>query len=157
MCRRQRHEKVGVVAEITLEEEKMLRKLTIIAGALALILVTSVPALAQLDMGEEPPEPAFDPDRYTVGCSELYGGGVGTGRMGTDCAVDENGLISLPDGTKAPYTVTGNLVRDQYTGDLGVFVDGEFVVVEKYEDRPPPTPIPEVPNDRAGFLQYDNS
>lgn len=46
---------------------------------------------------------------------------------------------------------------DQYTSDLGVFVDGEFVVVEEYEDRPSPTPIPEVPDDRAGSLQYDNS
>lgn len=122
--------------EITLEEEKMLRKLTIIAAALAMLTVTSAPALAEL----------------TTDCSDLY-----PGIMPTLCMVDENGLIPLPDGTKVPYTVTGNLVLDQDTGDLGVLVDGEFVVVEEYEDRPPPTPIPEVPDDRAGFLQYDNS
>ena len=130
----------------------MLRKLPIVASVLAMLLMACVPVLAQSDTGEDAPEPAFDLDRYTVGCSDLY-----PGIMPTICAVDENGLIPLPDGTKAPYTVTGNLVVDQYTSDLGVFVDGEFVVVEEYEDRPSPTPIPEVPDDRAGSLQYDNS
>ena len=89
-------------------------ELAIIAVILVLILVASAPVLAQLDTYENPSEPAFDPESryYTVDCSELYGGGIGTGVMGTICAVDENGLITLPDGTKTPYIVTGNTVLD---------------------------------------------
>lgn len=60
MRRRQRREKVSVVAEITLEEE-MLRKLTIIAAALAMLLMAYVPVLAQLE--DEPP-PEDDPRVY---------------------------------------------------------------------------------------------
>ena len=49
------------------------------------------------------------------------------------CPVDENGLVILPDGTKAPYTDWGGII-----GDLDgayEYVEGEFVLVETY---PPP-------------------
>ncbi len=70
----------------------MPKKLMIAAAALAMLTVISAPALAEL----------------TTDCSDLY-----PGIMPTLCVVGEDGLIPLPDGTKAPYTVTGNLVVDQ--------------------------------------------
>ena len=132
----------------------MLRKFTTIAAMLVLLTILAVPlTLAQLDTSEDPPEEfAFvpttryvDPEgRYTVDCSELYGGGPGTGVMGTLCAVDENGLIPMPDGTRAPYTVTGNPVLDQLTGNYVELVDGEWVVVGR---APPGGPkVAEVPD-----------
>jgi hypothetical protein len=93
-----------------------LKKLTILVAALAMLMVASVPALAQY---------------LTVDCSDLY-----PGIMPTDCVVDEDGLITLPDGTKAPYTVTGNSVTVQ-EGDLD--------------------PVPGVDRDSARFVQYDNA
>lgn len=94
----------------------MTKKSTAIAAMLALTLVASTPALAQL---------------VTTDCSDLY-----PGTLPMDCAVDENGLIVLPDGTKAPYTITGNPVRVQD--------DDRF-------------PDPELYGNSAGFVQYDNS
>lgn len=133
----------------------MLRKLAIISAMLVLLTIVAVPlALAQLDTSEGEPRYIEPESRYTVGCSELYGRGEGA--LPAICAVDENGLIPTPDGTKAPYTVTGNpVVLDQLTGNYVELVDGEWVVV----GRPPPPgpPVPEVPDDRAGLLQYDNA
>ena len=81
-----------------------------------MLMGASVPALAQL---------------LTTDCSDLY-----PGIMPTECAVDEDGLIVLPDGINAPYTVTRNPVvvqeGDRYT-------------------------VPRVDRDSAGLVQYYNS
>jgi hypothetical protein len=49
------------------------------------------------------------------------------------CPLGENGLVNLPDGTKAPYTDWEGIIG----GPDGAYeyVDGEFVLVETY---PPP-------------------
>ncbi|MBA3474438.1 MAG: hypothetical protein H0T57_14645 [Rubrobacter sp.] len=94
----------------------MPKKLTIMAAVLTMLLVASTPALAQF---------------LTVDCSNLY-----PGVMPTECVVDEDGLITLPDGSKAPYTVTGNSVMAQ-EGDLDL--------------------VPEIDRDSAGSVQYSDS
>ncbi len=110
-----------------------MKKLTILMAALAMLIVASVPALAQF---------------LTVDFSDLY-----PGIMPTECVVDEDSLITLPDGTKAPYTVTGNPVTVQ-EGNLDPapeVVDSEPVVIGREQLG---LPVPEVPEDRAGSLQY---
>jgi hypothetical protein len=102
-------------------------------AALAMLMVASVPVLAQF---------------LTVDCSDLY-----PGIMPMKCVVNEDDLTILPDGTKAPYTVTGNPVTAQ-EGDLDPapeVVDSEPVVIGREQLG---LPVPEVPEDRAGSLQY---
>jgi len=68
--------------------------------------------LAQQDRSGEAPSEFNLAPRYSVICGELYGD------LTSSCALDENGLITLPDGTKAPYTVAGSPVFDNWTGTI---------------------------------------
>ena len=92
-----------------------------------MLMVASVPALVQF---------------LIVDFSDLY-----PGIMPTECVVDEDDLITLLDGTKAhPVTVQ--------EGDLDPapeVVDSEPVVIGREQLG---LPVPEVPEDRAGSLQY---
>jgi len=69
---------------------------------------------------------------YTVYC------GTVTGDPADSCTVDQNGLITLPNGTKAPYTAAADFIDGP--GGLYQFVDGEFVLVEAYPPAPPVEP-----------------
>jgi len=69
---------------------------------------------------------------YTIYC------GTVTGDPADSCTVDQNGLITLPNGTKAPYTAAADFIDGP--GGLCHFVDGEFVLVEAYPPAPPVEP-----------------
>jgi len=78
-----------------------------------MLVVASVPALTQF---------------LTVDCSDLY-----PGIMTTECVVDEDGFITLPDVTEAPYTVTGNPVVVQ-EGNPVIGVDRHSSGVVQYDN-----------------------
>jgi hypothetical protein len=62
------------------------------------------------------------PPRYMVDCSSVA--------YATLCAVDETGIVTLPDGTPLPVEeVSDQPVLDLYTGDLIRFEDGRPIVV----------------------------
>jgi hypothetical protein len=87
-----------------------MRKLAILGALLAMLLVASVPVLAQ----QAAPPPSSPADSKTtstqitpasgsaVGCQELYGYPTAF------CMVNADGLITLPDGSQAPVLVQPN-------------------------------------------------
>jgi hypothetical protein len=118
----------------------------LVVAMLTMVAAGAVPALAQL--AEDPalaqevercpdmpdvhcrvdPETGLYQILYTVECAAFYDPSTG-------CWVDENGLIDLPDGTKALYTAAADFIvgRD----GLYEYVDGEFVLVEALPPAPP--------------------
>ena len=119
----------------------MKKSMFLLAMMVSLTLLAATMALAQEedrcpDMPEVPcrvdPESGLYQIPYTVYC------GTVTGDPADSCMVDQNGLITLPDGTKAPYTVAA----DHIDGPDGIyqFMDGEFVLVEAYPPAPPVMP-----------------
>jgi hypothetical protein len=119
----------------------MKKSMFLLAMVVLLTLLAAPMVLAQEeercpDMPEVPchvdPESGLYQILYTVYC------GTVTGDPAESCIVDQNGLITLPDGTKAPYTVAA----DHIDGPDGIyeFMDGEFVLVEAYPPAPPVEP-----------------
>src|SRR5215210_6197867 len=99
-----------------------MKKLTILAALLAMLLTASAPlVLAQQtpppDLAPAPPAPVPvpppAPTGFIVGCQILYNDPTAT------CPVDENGFIMLPDGTTAPVVIepdgTAFIVNDDET------------------------------------------
>ncbi len=157
-----------------------MNKPVLIVAVLALVLVASVPALTQTapanDVGASPeqetdavqysgdasvvpaaapaPAPAPAPDPLpapvgtTVGCGILYNDPAAT------CAVDENGFITLPDGSTAPVLVRpdGTAYIQDASGALTLIGEGaSFITGEDaaggapQEQAPVAEPVAEEP------------
>jgi hypothetical protein len=122
-----------------------LKKLTILAALLALLLTASAPlVLAQQTPAPAPP-PAPDPGPvpppdpgFIVGCQILFNDPEAL------CSVDENGLITLPDGTKAPVVVEpdGTAFIVEEDGTLTTIGQGPSLMPDE---------------DTGGGIQYDNA
>jgi len=131
-----------------------MKKLTILAALLTMLLTASAPLVLAQQTPTPPPAPAPTsipppasppapgpvpaPTGFIVGCQILYNDPTAT------CPVDENGFITLPDGTTAPVVIepdgTAFIVNDDET--LTVIGQGESLM----EDEGPP-----------GGPQYDNA
>jgi len=129
---------------------KVLRKFVIIAALLTILLTASAPlVLAQRgqNTAEEPSEFDVVPIDYIVDCYFIA--------PATACPVDEDGFVTLTNGTTVPVEeFTDDPVVEQSTGNLVRFVDGEPVVVEYALFRPQPGPDTVV--DGAGTVQYSS-
>lgn len=119
----------------------MKKSMFLLAMMVSLTLLAATMALAQaedrcLDLPDVPcrvdPDSGLPQPFYSVYCGTVYGDPADS------CIVDWNGLITLPDGTKAPYTVAADFI-DGPDGRYQ-FVDGEFVLVEAYPPAPPGMP-----------------
>jgi hypothetical protein len=122
-----------------------LRKLTILAALLLMFLAASTPlVLAQQTPTPAPPPapapgPAPPPDPgFIVGCQILLNDPEAL------CPVDENGLITRPDGTTAPVVVEpdGTAFMVEEDGTLTTIGQG-------------PSLMPDEGN--GGGIQYDNA
>ena len=132
-----------------------MKKLTTLAALLAMLLVASVPVLAQQE--ETPPTatpapapapapaPIPAPAGITVGCQVLFEDPAAL------CSVDENGEITLPDGTTAPVLVRpdGTVFIQDTSGGLTLIGEAASFVAE--EDTAGEE------EDTAGDVQYDNA
>jgi hypothetical protein len=123
-------------------------KLTILAALLAMLLTaftplvlaqqtppSDVPADVPADSGAIPSLDTPAPGS-AVGCQNLYGYPTAF------CQVNEDGLITLPDGSTAPVFVQAD--------GTAFLLDEETAIL-----IPIGTPIP--PEDSAGDIQYDNA
>lgn len=131
-----------------------MKKLTIFGALLVMLLTASAPlVLAQQAPTPVPPSPAPPapvlPPEVTddtvgtvgpaVGCQELYDDPTAF------CIIDENGLITLPDGSQAPVFVQLDgtaYVRDA-SGALVLIGEGASFILEDEES--------------AGDGQYENA
>ena len=131
-----------------------MKKLTTLTALLAMLLVASVPVLAQQE--ETPPTaapalapvpapvpapapaPISAPAGITVGCQVLFEDPAAL------CSVDENGDITLPDGTTAPVLVRpdGTVFVQDASGGLTLIGEGASFIAEE---------------DTTGDIQYDNA
>jgi hypothetical protein len=132
-----------------------LKKLTILAALLALLLTASAPlVLAQQTPAPAPPPapnpgPAPPPDPgFIVGCQILFNDPEAL------CSVDEKGLITLPDGTTAPVVVEpdGTAFIVEEDGTLTTIGQGASLMKDggtgggiQYDnaqgEQPPPPPV----------------
>lgn len=128
----------------------MLRKFGLLAVVLAMLLTTSATlVLAQQgqDTAEEPSEFDVVPVDYIVDCYFIA--------PATAYPVDEDGFVTLPDGTTVPVEeLTDEPVVEQSTGNLVRFVDGDPVVVEYAQFQPQLGPDTVV--NGAGVVQYSS-
>ena len=125
-----------------------MKKLTIVVALLAMLLTASAPlVLAQQTPSLEPPPPTpppLLPDDSggtvgpAVGCQELYDDPTAF------CIIDEDGLITLPDGSLAPVFVQldGTVYIEDANGEIVLIGDGASFIVDE---------------DPAGDGQYDNA
>lgn len=119
-----------------------MKKLAILAALLAMLLTAFAPlVLAQQEPSPPaatPPDPAVAPEGFTVGCQVLFNDPTAT------CPVDENGLITLPDGSTAPVVVepdgTAFIVNED--GSLTTIGQGPSLMSDE---------------DTGGGIQYDNA
>ena len=121
-----------------------MRKLAVLGALLAMLLITSVPVLAQ----QATPPPSSPSDSKTtstqttpapgsaVGCQELYGYPTAF------CMVNADGLITLPDGSQAPVLVQPN---------------GTAFIVDKNGNLIPAGTSAPPAGDTGGAIQYDNA
>lgn len=127
-----------------------MKKLTILAALLAMLLIASAPlVLAQQTLAPDPaPAPPLTPDPGPVPPPDSPGFIVGCQILFNDpealCSVDENGLITLPDGTTAPVVVepdgTAYIVEED--GILTTIGQGPSLMPDE---------------DTGGGIQYDNA
>jgi hypothetical protein len=123
-----------------------LKKLTILAALLAMLLIASAPlVLAQQTPAPAPPPvpdpgpvPPPDSTGFMVGCQILFNDPEAL------CPVDENGLITRPDGTKAPVVVEpdGTAFIVEEDGTLTTIGQGPSLMPDE---------------DTGGGIQYDNA
>jgi hypothetical protein len=137
-----------------------MKKLTILAALLTMLLTASAPLVLAQQTPTPPPAPAPTsvpppapapapgpvpaPTGFIVGCQVLFNDPAAT------CPVDANGNITLPDGTTAPVVVepdgTAYIVNDDET--LTVIGQGESLM----EDEGPPPGGPQYDNAQGGSL-----
>ena len=121
-----------------------MKKLTILGALLAMLLMASAP----LVLAQQAPDPVLDVSEDTnttavptvgpaVGCQELYDDPTAF------CILDENGFITLPDGSTAPVVVEpdGTAFVIGADGNLTLIGEGASFIVE---------------DDDTGDIQYDN-
>ncbi len=120
-----------------------MKRLTILGALLAVLLTASAP----LVLAQQAPEPVLDVSEDTntpgptvgpaVGCQELYDDPTAF------CILDENGFITLPDGSTAPVFVQpdGTAFVIGEDGNLVLIGEGASFIVE---------------DEDAGDIQYDN-
>lgn len=121
-----------------------MKKLTILAALLAMLLMAFTPlVLAQqtppsdvpADSGTVPSLASPAPGS-AVGCQNLYGFPTAF------CQVNEDGLITLPDGSTAPVFVQS---------------DGTAFLLDEETDILIPVGTSSPSEDSAGDIQYDNA
>lgn len=120
-----------------------MKKLMILGALLAMLLTASAP----LVLAQQAPDPVLDvsEDANTtvsnvgpaVGCQELYDNPTAF------CILDENGFITLPDGSTAPVVVEpdGTAFVIGADGNLTLIGEGASFIME---------------DDDTGDIQYDN-
>ena len=142
-----------------------MKKLTMLAALLAILLTAATPLVLAQQVPEPPPAPAQQPapapppgptpapSGFVVGCQILFND------PNAMCDVDEDGSITLPDGTKAPVVVepdgTAYIVNDETVTVIGqgpsVMPDEEPPGGGQYDNAPgggpqgPPPPPPGTP------------
>jgi hypothetical protein len=121
-----------------------LKKLMILGALLAMLLMAFAPlVLAQqvadpiLDVSEDTNTTTAPTVGPAVGCQELYDNPTAF------CILDENGLITLPDGSTAPVVVEpdGSAFVIGADGNLTLIGEGASFIVE---------------GEDTGDIQYDN-
>ncbi len=121
-----------------------MRKLAILGALLAMLLVASVPVLAQqaVPPSSSPANSEVTSSLITpapgsaVGCQDLYGYPTAF------CMVNDAGLIALPDGSQASVFVQPN---------------GTAFVVDKDGNLIPVGTSAPPPGNTGGAIQYDNA
>ncbi len=120
-----------------------MKKLTILGASLAMLLMASAP----LVLAQQVSDPVLDVSEDTnttvptvgpaVGCQELYDDPTAF------CILDENGFITLPDGSTAPVVVEpdGTAFVIGADGNLTLIGEGASFIVEDGD---------------TGDIQYDN-
>lgn len=146
---------VTVLSSFVSQGGELLKKLMIVVALLAMMLTASAPlVLAQQTPSPEPPSPTppsspapppLVPDDSggsvgpAVGCQELYDDPTAF------CIIDENGLITLPDGSLAPVFVQfdGAVYIEDANGEIVLIGEGASFIMEDEES--------------VGDGQYDNA
>ena len=121
-----------------------MKKLTILAALLAMLLMSFTPLVLaqQTPPSDVPADSGAIPSLVTpapgsaVGCQNLYGYATAF------CQVNEDGLITLPDGSTAP---------------VFVLPDGTAFLLDEETDILIPTGTSSPSEDPAGDIQYDNA
>ncbi len=120
-----------------------MKKLMILGALLAMLLTASAP----LVLAQQAPDPVLDVSEGAnitapnvgpaVGCQELYDDPTAF------CILDENGFITLPDGSTAPVVVEpdGTAFVIGADGNLTLIGEGASFIME---------------DDDTGDIQYDN-
>ena len=123
---------------------ELLKRLMILGALLAMLLTAFAPlVLAQqvvdpiLDVSEDTSTNTAPNGGPAVGCQELYDSPTAF------CILDENGLITLPDGSTAPVVVEpdGSAFVIGADGKLTLIGEGASFIVE---------------DEDTGDIQYDN-
>jgi hypothetical protein len=127
-----------------------MKKLTILAALLAMLLMAFTPLVLaqQTPPAEVPAEvpadsgviPSLDTPApgSAVGCQNLYGYPTAF------CQVNEDGLITLPDGSTAPVFVRSD-------GTAFLLDEETSILIPTGTSSPPPE------DEDAGDIQYDNA
>jgi hypothetical protein len=122
-----------------------MKKLTILAALLLMLLTASAPLVLAQQTPTPAPPPAPDPGPvpppdpgFIVGCQILFNDPEAL------CPVDENGRITLPDGTTAPVVVEpdGTAFIVEEDGTLTTIGQGPSLMPDE---------------DTGGGIQYDNA
>ncbi len=125
-----------------------MKKLTTLAALLAMLLTASAPLVLaqQVPPTDAPADPTAAPVVRTVGCQILFNDPT------ANCPLDENGFITLPDGSKAPVVVepdgTVFIVGEDDTltviGQGTSFIDNEGPTGGQYDNaqEEPQAPAP---------------
>lgn len=122
-----------------------MKKLTILTALLAMLLMAFTPLVLaqQTPPSDVPADSGAIPSLATpapgsaVGCQNLYGYPTAF------CQVNEDGLITLPDGSMAPVFV-------QPDGTAFLLDEETAILIPTGTSSPPP-------EDSAGDIQYDNA
>lgn len=116
-----------------------MKKLTILAALLAMLLMAFAPLVLAQEETESPSQPVLEAaPSLIVGCQVLFNDPAAT------CEVDENGFITLPDGSLASVVIEpdGTAYTVGEDGSLTVIGQGSPITTEEEPDGP---------------IQYDNA
>ena len=120
-----------------------MKKVTILTALLAMLLMAFAPLVLAQQEPSAPPDTPTDSTvapaaGFTVGCQVLFNDPTAI------CPVDENGLITLPDGSTAPVVVepdgTAFIVNED--GTLTTIGQGPSLITDE---------------ETGGGIQYDNA